>query len=61
MQHTPLNFKAAIAEIYPRIPWKLLADRLRSEEHTRGNYQLLYFNQAVTARNVSLLCSANCG
>ena len=61
MQRTPLNFKAVITEMYPWISWKLLADRLGSEEHTGGNYQLLYFNQAVTARNASLLCSVNCG
>jgi len=26
----------------------------------RGNYKMLYFNQAVVARNVSLLRSVNC-
>jgi hypothetical protein len=30
------NFKIAITEMYPRIPWKLVTDLLGSAEHTFG-------------------------
>ena len=32
-----INFKVAIAEMYPRIPWELFADLLGSVEHIMGN------------------------
>jgi hypothetical protein len=31
-----VNFKVAITEMYPRIPWVLLAEPLVSSEHTLG-------------------------
>jgi len=31
-----VNFKVAITEMYPWIPWELVADPLGSSEHTLG-------------------------
>jgi len=36
------NFKAAITEMYPRIPWKLVTDPLGSSEHTLGTVGVGY-------------------
>ena len=35
-----MNFKVAITEIYPRIPWEMVADRLGSADHTLGTAEL---------------------
>jgi len=37
-----VKFKAAITEIYPRIPWELVADRLGSPKHSFGTADILY-------------------
>jgi hypothetical protein len=35
-----VNFKVAIIEMYPRIPWELVADPLGSTEHSMGTTAL---------------------
>jgi hypothetical protein len=37
-----MNLKVAITEIYPRIPWELVADRLGSPEYIFGTTGIVY-------------------
>ena len=35
-----VNIKEAITEMYPRIPWEVVADTLESAEHILGTTEL---------------------
>jgi hypothetical protein len=41
-----VNFKVAITEMYPWMPWELVADHLGSAEHTLGTKLAYYYLSA---------------
>jgi len=46
-----VNFKIDITEMYPRIPWKLVADPLGSEKHIMGTTGLGVMYREQNARH----------
>ena len=46
------NFKVAITEMYPWIPWEMVADPLGSAEHTLGTTGLGGFCNTNTRTNM---------
>jgi len=56
-----VNFKVAIRDKYPRIPWELVADPLGTAEHTLWTSALPYFcvylNIHSSTRNIVFVWS----
>jgi len=55
------NFKVAITEMYPRIPWKLVTDLLGSTEHTLGTAGIGYKINLLLNSNDQLIVLPHLG
>jgi hypothetical protein len=51
-----VHFKVAITEMYPRMPWQLVADPLGSAEHTLVTSGLDQFRVSESCENLLLDC-----